>query len=1324
MARCPWPTALLLVLAAARALPARGDEPLNRAALPGESTSTARRLRAADKLADEKQFAEAADEYARVLDEAGGDLVPLDDRLSLRARWLVHQRLAALPPDLLRAYRNRVDNQAKKWLDLGLAARDVRPLRRAVEEAFCSRHAEPALELLGDLALERGEFPEAERWWRLLARPASEAARPAPAPPWTKADGSPDLDLVFPDPQGDVARYRAKQIVARLFAGERAAAAKELASFRGLHAKAQGSLAGRKGNYADLLQALADRPPVVPPAAADEWPTFAGDGSHQRLLPAEPADPNRLIRLRGDGPAWRFRPRHVPCYPVIAGNHVLVADARGVTAYDIDTGRARDWDLARDGKARDVAPSSEEARPTLTVADGRVYARLGAEAPGPERKPGDLESYLVCLELSGDGPRAVWVRKAGDGDAASGPRLYEGAPLVRDGLLYVAVTRFAGNQAVTAVECHAADRDGAAPLWSQDVVAARDESPREARPRHLLLTAAGPNVVCGTHSGAVVALDALTGRRAWAARYPSGAQTRPGGARVPHDLVPCLYDGVRVYAAPSDCDDLLCLDPMTGRLLWRREGVEVLHLLGVVGGRVLVTTRTGLRALSAGDGSDAGGWVKPDVILNDVGLPSAGRGFLAGDLVFWPTVDGVKVLRQEDGNEPEDLIRLQRDVLPPGNLAYAEGILAVCAAKELFIYLAPSRQLPRLEGAAREQAADAAAQYRLALAEADAGLYDRADATFRRAGMLAGEKGRLREATLRGRHEALLARAEAARRQGRFDEAGTLLDTAAAKEFPASARRESLARRAALAAEAGQPEGARVAWRAVLDDAALRRGTLRDRHGLPQGAGVLAAEALGLPRRNRATPAAPAAAEPDLTPPLFRAWETLAGVEERFLPLAHGPPRTHDLAVFARAGVLVCRDTAGGKERWASPLFHAATWAGRDADLLLVAGPDAVSAFTSDDGRPLWDWHAPESSLLSDARLSGFQLVGPRLFCLQGGARLLALDTVTGRVLWQEWAPSARLSASLPNARFSPHYLAAGDRVLVQAPGRGRVLDAATGRRLSEFATGAESWSAPPLPLDEQRVGCVADPRRVVALDLASGKPVWERALPRPASLTGEMPRLASGAGAVVVFLPRNHATTLQRLDPETGAALWADEALVAPERVPAEAAVVDGESVCYAVGGLLTARALRDGRVKWRRALPGTAGDWRLVRTASTLVALPASAPRAKVYSRWPLAALELAVTAPPEERPGYGIPVLLFDPASGELLQRLNLAAPRPRPEARLTLGDEAVRVPWQARREPAPEARPTMQFTRSGAVIAWEGKAWAVRRSDGSDTNGATP
>jgi hypothetical protein len=92
--------ALTAVLAPARPGLAAGED-LSRIGLAGEVPRTARRLAAADELAAQEKWADAIDEYQRILTEAGDDLVSLDTRHSLQARRVCHLRLAALPPAAL-----------------------------------------------------------------------------------------------------------------------------------------------------------------------------------------------------------------------------------------------------------------------------------------------------------------------------------------------------------------------------------------------------------------------------------------------------------------------------------------------------------------------------------------------------------------------------------------------------------------------------------------------------------------------------------------------------------------------------------------------------------------------------------------------------------------------------------------------------------------------------------------------------------------------------------------------------------------------------------------------------------------------------------------------------------------------------------------------------------------------------------------------------------------------------------------------------------------------------------------------------------------------
>ncbi len=944
------PVWLAVVVALGAAPPfaeSSAQETADRTTVAGEAPATARRLEAADKLASEKKWAEAVEEYQRIIDDAGDDLVPLDGRHSLRARRACHLRLAALPPQALGVYRERTDVQAKKWLDAGTGSRDPRPLARLADEAFCSRHGDAALDRLGDLAFERGRFEEAESWWRLIVRPLA-------GPPPAEA-------LTFPDPQVDVARVRAKQLLARWLRGERGRRDDELRSYRAAHPRAAGTLAGREGLYAETLAALAAvaEPPVHP--AGDDWPSFGGDVSRNRVVPAEAAAPERVERMARHGPAFRFRldtrapvredapPPPVPhllpgltyglaYHPVIVGRHAVAADARYVTAYDLRDGTSQVWFDLRDkfGAFPDPKGPAGDVRYTLTADGDRVFARLGAQQVRADAKPDELASYLVCLGTGPgtDGGRVRWVARP---EAPRGTlAVFEGAPVVRDGSVYVVVTRFAGNQTVTAVHCYPADpdTDAPSPRWRRDVCTTQEVKGKDGRRRHHLLTVAGPHVVYATNAGAVVALDATTGVRAWAVRYPGrGTEVEDrrdplAGRQVPspRDLAPCLNADGRLFAAPLDYGRLLCLNPYTGRTLWERDGVEVVHLLGASDGKLVFTTPDSIRAVFTADGRDVPGWRQPD---NGTGLASFGRGLLAGGVVYWPTARRVYVLSLEDGRPLDgfDPTRLHR--LSPGHLAFGDGCLVVTGAEEMAVYSGQERQLSRRRQEVRERPRSAVARYRLALAEAAGGAHAEALAELGEVERLSrrGERwqGRpLSEWAGQARVEASLGLAAGDQEAKRWEAADAALRQAG--EAAPGRAAEATERRAALWAEAGRPERAVAVWQEVLDNEDRRGGTVRDGRGHPQPAAAWAASRIAtvvrgagadaydaVERRARALYSAPGAAAAEARERLASQFPNARATVTALLRLGHEHEKSGRPAAAARAYRAFLRNNAGGE---------------------------------------------------------------------------------------------------------------------------------------------------------------------------------------------------------------------------------------------------------------------------------------------------------------------------------------------------------------------------------------------------------------------------
>src|SRR5262249_13130070 len=286
-------------------------------------------------------------------------------------------------------------------------------------------------------------------------------------------------------------------------------------------------------------------------------------------------------------------------------------------------------------------------RYTLTEHDGILYARFGPAALNARDR---ADTFIVAYGArKGDTEERDALWKLDPPAGGEGATHFEGAPLVHRDRVYVRLWRQVAGDAVAGVACYRIDDLKSPPelVWQRIVGKAGSEPNGETRYRHELVTISGPNVVYCTDGGTVIALNAIDGKPAWEYRYPRNE--RPTMPRY-RDLCPPLADGGRIYAAPADTDRLLCLDAYTGQLIWERAGVEVVHLLGVVRGRLIATfagQMKGIRGLNLRTGADSGenGWT----IHDDGGESTFGRGLVTEEAVVWPTKHGLQFLNPADG---------------------------------------------------------------------------------------------------------------------------------------------------------------------------------------------------------------------------------------------------------------------------------------------------------------------------------------------------------------------------------------------------------------------------------------------------------------------------------------------------------------------------------------------------------------------------------------------------------------------------------------------------------------------------------------------------
>jgi outer membrane protein assembly factor BamB len=637
-----------------------------------EAAQTRKRIAEAQQKIAAGQSTEAVDELQRVLEESGNDLVLVKDNNFQPARRLVQLTLAGLPAEALKTYRDRLEAPAKKLLDAGVKNRDPKPLLELRERYFIARPTEKALDFLGELHFERGEFAEAERCWRMLL-PASAAN-----------------ELVYPQPSGDAATYRAKSILAAFAAGEKARAVAELAAFTKDHPQAKGRLAGSDGPFAETLAKLFKTEEFNPAiGVAQTLPRFPA------MRPVWKTPIPRDVTDKG-----RPRPASIPAaktlafHPAIVNGFAYIADAARVFAFDLKTGRVRevyDRRLEKEFSAPDAAemaiPNLNGASFTLTVSEGKLYVRTGSTAMLTTAPPlgAKIDSAIIAFEVQPDGD----LKKIRHIDVPVLGR-WEGSPLVVDGKIIAAYRRIDDRGRLVHGIASYPENPNAKTQWYAEI-AESDANQAVASHRQELLTLAGNKVVFTTHSGLTVALERSTGRTAWAFRNPPAA--KPSNAI--RDLCPPVYASGKVFIAPTDGDRLYALDAESGRLVWESAAGSVQNILGVADGKLIVAMsgpQKGIRGYRLSDGSteEPFGWQNHD----DPFLATYGKGIANENGILWPTMEKLYRLNPSDGS-----VQSLPKPGPHGNLAFGEGMLLVATPTEVWAYegipFAPEPESPK-----------------------------------------------------------------------------------------------------------------------------------------------------------------------------------------------------------------------------------------------------------------------------------------------------------------------------------------------------------------------------------------------------------------------------------------------------------------------------------------------------------------------------------------------------------------------------------------------------------------------------------------------------
>lgn len=599
---------------------------------------------------------------------------------------------AALSPEGLKVYRAQFDPLLRPTYEAGRDNLDEQKLLKVIEQGYCCTFADDALLLLGDLAWDEGDLWRARSYWEQLLPPLQP-----------KELGEPVLLPGYPDSDLDRSLVYTRLALCGLETGRFEAVRRIIARLEESHPEAVGQIAGQTGNLGKLLQTLLQQKENHPSKLQSPgFETFGGQVKRFNHVPSmtDFGTVRWQTRLRalGGEPRRGFIPggAGLPCYfPVIYGDLLLVQDSEDIYAYRLDTG-APVWP-AEDGSARifsasDLAPGAIRRglgdralsnigvpRLTMTVADGRLYARMGSISPFGSDRGG----ILVCLDLAHREGSLIWSVFASEIEADDTDWTMEGSPLVIGNRVYIGL-RKSNPQPQANVACF--DAGTGKLLWNRRlcVGSANPNIPDFDVNQHLLTWGDG-TLYYATHMGAVAALEPHSGATKWLVTYPRIEDPKfrhELEARLRRGPLPAMFADGTVYVAPLDSDDLIAIDAETGVVKWSRSFQSPIQsLLGVGRGNVYVSGAQ-LWAVSTQSGRIV--WPQPGE--REPEAAGFGRGLMVGDSIFWPNHEEILIVDQVTGAVTRRFPLTAAFDQSGGNLQLADGYLVVAQPDRIAVF--------------------------------------------------------------------------------------------------------------------------------------------------------------------------------------------------------------------------------------------------------------------------------------------------------------------------------------------------------------------------------------------------------------------------------------------------------------------------------------------------------------------------------------------------------------------------------------------------------------------------------------------------------------
>ena len=636
-------------------------------------------------------------------------------RASLRGE--ARRLLSTLPPRGKELYRLNFGAKAKRLLDEAVATRDVQQLAEVSWRYFHTEAGYAAAALLGRHYLDIGQPLSASICLSRLAESPEALRRFDPelsvllATSWQRSGNSERAADVLQDLRRRLPRTELQS------GGQRISLFKEGA------------------DPLTWLASLDGAVPTITTPLTSEWKMHRGTPSRnasttgdvplrryrwQVPLASDPDDEEIVRSLLDD-----YRENAVPSVPsvspLVVDDVVLLRTAEHMLAVDFRTGK-RIWEypwaeqpadlLATDSRpARSAEKRQRQLEERLwqdlihgqLSSDGRnVY--LIDELPH-SNSPGfgspiqrfraatnrlqEVTNYLLALEIGTQGKYRWRVGGAtGEDEPQLARAFFLGPPLVLSGELYV-LAEVRGD-----LSLYVLDPATGRVQWSQQIAHVGAFNVMSDSIRRL--AGATPSysdgvLICPTSAGAIVAVDIATRSLLWGYQYPRSYRTQRTHLQFnqsirtrtlePHnrwlDATVTIGEG-RVILTPVESNQLICLDLLTGDLIWKttREKSNLLFVACIAEDRVIAVGKNSVTALGLEKGQVQ--WTMPirskSTTPQRLAEQPSGRGFLVGHQYYLPTTNRILEIDIRAGTIDRSV-----DVTAPlGNLvSYKDEVLSL-----------------------------------------------------------------------------------------------------------------------------------------------------------------------------------------------------------------------------------------------------------------------------------------------------------------------------------------------------------------------------------------------------------------------------------------------------------------------------------------------------------------------------------------------------------------------------------------------------------------------------------------------------------------------